>query len=125
MSGQTDLEKDRVGTTKCAPQEDVEIKGACDGIDSGADVQRKFHGRDGVAYVAYLQEWFYSNIKNHHPSLELKRILRSTGGLTEAQVDQWFSEARKRLIKARTPKNRNLKMIATAKFAQTQVSCQN
>ena len=61
-------------------------------------VRRKFHGK---AAVAYLQEWLYANIKNPYPSLELKRMLARTSGLTEAQVDHWFNNARKRIVKGR------------------------
>ena len=46
--------------------------------------RRKFHGK---AAVAYLQKWLYANIKNPYPSLDLKRMLARTSGLTEAQVD--------------------------------------
>ena len=61
-------------------------------------VRRKFHGK---AAVAYLQEWLYANIKHPYPSLELKRMLARTSGLTEAQVDHWFNNARKRIVKGR------------------------
>ena len=61
-------------------------------------VRRKNHGK---AAVAYLQEWLYANIKNPYPSPELKRMLARTSGLTEAQVDHWFNNARRRIVKGR------------------------
>lgn len=101
--------------TACFPQETSYGMGAristfCssdagNGSDKDGAGRRKFHGK---AAVACLQEWLYANMKNPYPSLELKRGLAHTSGLSEAQVDHWFNNARKRLIKARKPKKENL-----------------
>ena len=73
--------------------------------DKDGGRRRKFHGKQAVAC---LQEWLYANMKNPYPSLEIKRALARTSGLTESQVDHWFNNARKRLLKARKPKKENL-----------------
>jgi hypothetical protein len=72
--------------------------------DKNGNGKRKFHGK---AQVACLQKWLYANLKNPYPSLPLKRALARTSGLTEAQVDHWFNNARKRLLKKRAPKKEN------------------
>jgi hypothetical protein len=68
--------------------------------------RRNFHGKQAVAC---LQEWLHANVKNPYPSLEVKRALANTSGLTIDQVDHWFNNARKRRIKAGgKPKKENL-----------------
>ena len=80
--------------------------GRGDGLEKNGVGKRKFHGK---AAVAYLQKWLFANIQNPYPSLELKRVLARTSGLTEAQVDHWFNNARKRLLtKKRAPKKERL-----------------
>ena len=62
--------------------------------------RRKLHNKEAVAY---LQRWLHANMNYPYPSLPLKRALAHGSGLTEAQVDTWFNNARKRLLKARKP----------------------
>jgi len=78
-----------------------------EGAQGGVNVsgRRKFHGKQAVAC---LQEWLYSNIKNPYPSLDVKRVLARMSGLSEIQVDHWFNNARKRLLKTRKPKKENI-----------------
>ena len=71
---------------------------------------RKFHRKQAVAC---LQEWLYSNIKNPYLSLDMKRVLARMSGLSEIQVDHWFNNARKCLLKTRKLKKENLNPDAT------------
>lgn len=74
--------------------------------------RRNFHGKQAVAC---LQEWLHENVKNPYPSLEVKRALAHTSGLTIDQVDHWFNNARKRRIKGGgKPKKENLNPSAVA-----------
>ena len=72
---------------------------------NGRPGRRRFHEK---AAVACLQEWLWANVKNPYPCLDKKRFLARRSGLTEAQVDHWFNNARKRLIKAHKTKIENV-----------------
>jgi hypothetical protein len=72
---------------------------------NGRPGRRRFHEK---AAVACLQEWLFANVKNPYPCLDKKRFLARQSGLTEAQIDHWFNNARKRLIKAHKPKIENV-----------------
>ena len=76
--------------------------------------RRNFHGKQAVAC---LSDWLHANMKNPYPSLEIKRALARTSGLTEAQVDHWFNNARKRRIKGGgKPKKENLNPSAAVQI---------
>jgi len=86
---------------------------------NGRPGRRRFHEK---AAVACLQEWLFANVKNPYPCLDKKRFLARQSGLTEAQIDHWFNNARKRLIKAHKPKIEN---VNPCKLGSTVEALQN
>ena len=78
------------------------------------DSRRYFHCKQAVAC---LQEWLHANIRYPYPSLEIKRALARTSGLTESQVDHWYNNARKRLLRAQKNKQKNLHPCRQQKIA--------
>jgi len=53
-----------------------------------------------------LKQWFVANCQYPYPSHEEKQRLSELSGLTEQQVSDWFSNARRRVLpKMKMPKN--------------------
>jgi hypothetical protein len=48
-----------------------------------------------------MTSWMAENFAAPYPSLEQRRELAESGGITEKQVVYWFSNARKRTWKVR------------------------
>lgn len=73
------------------------------GITSSTEALGKRPRRIEVSSKEILMDWLDSHRENPYPSVEEKKILCSQTGLSLNQLNNWFINARRRVIGVKTP----------------------
>ncbi|KAJ3119764.1 hypothetical protein HK098_005189 [Nowakowskiella sp. JEL0407] len=76
--------------------EDFEDDGSGDG--DGKRKQRKTRPNFSKDIIALLNQWILTHYDNPYPQKEVKLRMQEQTGLSELQLDNWFSNARRRLL---------------------------